>query len=507
VRATREERLAVEADPPASEVLGIAEGGSRSRVAARDRGWLMRRVLLGADLIALTTAFLLVEFVYLGQQATQDAVSLRAEFLLFFLTLPGWIVLAKLYGLYDLDEERADHSTADEVAKVFHLITVGGFVFYAGASLTGLAHPPTAKIVLFWALAIVLVGMGRALARVAARRHQWYVQNTVIVGAGDVGQMIARKVLQHPDYGINLVGFVDPAPKERQEGLGDLCLVDSPAGLSEFVREQSIDRVIVAFSNESHEATLDLIRTLTGLGVCIDIVPRLFPLMGQSVGVHGIEGLPLIALPRGRMPRSTLLIKRAMDIVVSLVGLIVLAPLGAIIAIKIKLDSPGPVFFRQLRMGAGESTFEILKFRTMDSNADERKHEVAPLNKHARDSDDPRMFKVPDDPRVTSFGRFLRRYSLDELPQLINVLRGEMSLVGPRPLILDEDRHVTDWRRRRLFVKPGMTGIWQVLGRDDISLEEMVELDLRYIAGWSLLNDFRLLLRTLPAIVRVRSAY
>src|SRR5581483_987164 len=124
-----------------------------------------------------------------------------------------------------------------------------------------------------------------------------------------------------------------------------------------------------------------------------------------------------------------------------------------------------------------------------------------PLNKHARDSDDPRMFKVPDDPRVTSFGRFLRRYSLDELPQLINVLRGEMSLVGPRPLILDEDRHVTDWRRRRLFVKPGMTGIWQVLGRDDISLEEMVELDLRYIAGWSLLNDFRLLLRTLPAIV------
>ena len=484
-----------------------AESLAPDRLAVHDRGWLMRRMLLVADLVALSTSFVLVDLIYRSDAGPHDAVALNREFLLFFLSLPCWIVLAKLYGLYDLDEERADHSTADELFGVFHLVTVGAFVFYAVASVTRLVEPIPAKIVTFWALAVVAMTCGRGLARIVSRRQGAYVQRTVIVGAGDVGQLIARKVAQHREYGMDVVGFVDSAPKDQQAGLGELKLLGTPDDLPALVESRGIDRVIVAFSNDGHEQTLDLIRTLAALDVCIDVVPRLFPVVGQSVGVHSIEGLSLVALPRVRLSRSTLLLKRSVDVSVALVSLILLSPVLALFALRIKRDSPGPVFFRQTRIGAGGDPFRMFKFRTMRADADARKDDVAGLNKHAHELGDTRMFKVPDDPRVTSFGRFLRRYSLDELPQLINVLRGEMSLVGPRPLIPDEDRHVTDWRRRRLLVRPGMTGPWQVLGRDDLSFEEMVELDYRYVAGWSLVNDLSLVLRTFPAIVRERAAY
>jgi lipopolysaccharide/colanic/teichoic acid biosynthesis glycosyltransferase len=164
--------------------------------------------------------------------------------------------------------------------------------------------------------------------------------------------------------------------------------------------------------------------------------------------------------------------------------------------------------FRQIRAaGDNGAVFRIWKFRTMAADADERKHEVAHLNKHLAPGEDPRMFKIDDDPRVTRVGAFLRRWSLDELPQLLNVARGEMSLVGPRPLILDEHRHVVDWGQRRLDLKPGLTGLWQVLGRDAISFDEMVRLDYRYVTNWSLGEDLRLILRTLPVIARSHGAH
>jgi lipopolysaccharide/colanic/teichoic acid biosynthesis glycosyltransferase len=170
------------------------------------------------------------------------------------------------------------------------------------------------------------------------------------------------------------------------------------------------------------------------------------------------------------------------------------------IAALIKLESRGPVLFRQVRMGFHEREFVIFKFRTMAADAEERKQDVAHLNKHALNGGDARMFKVPDDPRLTRVGRILRRYSLDELPQLLNVVRGEMSLVGPRPLILDEHRFVDDWGLRRLDLKPGITGLWQVLGRDSIPFEEMVRLDYQYVTTWSLWNDLRLLFRTFATL-------
>jgi exopolysaccharide biosynthesis polyprenyl glycosylphosphotransferase len=465
------------------------------------RGWLVRRMLVAADLIGLTFAFLAAMLI-LDQASEVDPVSRPVELAVFILSLPAWVIVAKLYGLYDYDEERTDHSTADDLIGVLHLVTVGSWLFFAFAAVTHRADPGFARLLGFWLFAIIAITAGRAIARGLARKHLAYVQNTIIVGAGDVGQLVAKKLRQHPEYGLNLVGFVDDQPKDRVEGLTDIALLGGLEQLPQMVQILDVERVIVAFSNDSHEDMLDLIRSLKDLDIQIDLVPRFFEVIGTNIGIHTAEGLPLIGLPALRLSRSSLLMKRTMDLMFSITGLVLLAPLFLATAIWIKLDSRGPVFFRQLRMGSGDQTFEIFKFRTMSADADERKQDFAELNKH-RDGDG-RMFKIPNDPRVTRSGRVLRRFSIDELPQLINVVRGEMSLVGPRPLILEEDLHVVDWRRRRLNLKPGITGLWQVLGRDDIGFEEMVRLDYVYVTTWSLLNDLKLILRTIPALYRAR---
>jgi len=473
----------------------------RRTALVRGRGWLVRRLLLAADLVGLAAAFVTAELL-LGSGSGQG-IAIEGEYLLFLLTLPIWVVLAKLYGLYDRDEERTDHSTADDLVGVVHMVTLGSWAFYAGSHIADLAAPQLRKVALFWALAILLVTVGRAAARSYSRRHIAYVQNTVIVGAGDVGQTIARKLVNHPEYGINLVGFVDSEPRERRDDLEHLTLLGPPERLPAIVRLLDVERVIVAFSNDGHEPTLDLIRSLKELEVQVDVVPRLYELVSPGVGIHTVEGVPLVGLPPVRLARSSRLLKRTMDIVVAAFGLLVLAPLLLAIALVIKLDSPGPVFFRQVRMGARDRTFRIFKFRTMAADADARKADVAHLNMHAQNGGDPRMFKIADDPRATRVGRALRRFSLDELPQLLNVLKGEMTLVGPRPLILDEDDEIsTAWARRRLDLKPGITGLWQVLGRSAIPFEEMVKLDYLYVTTWSLANDVRLMFRTLPALLR-----
>jgi len=386
-------------------------------------------MLLLADLVGLVAAFVTVELTLGLGRPLEGGAGVEGEIALFLASLPFWLILTQLYGLYDHDEERADHSTVDDFKGVLHVVTFGAWFFIAAAWVTRLAYPDLEKLLLFWALALALVTFARATARLIARRQVVYLQNTLIVGAGDVGQLVARKLLQHPEYGLNLVGFVDSTPKERRDDLGHLTLLGAPDELPEIIRLLDVERVIIAFSSESHDQTLDLIRSLQEQTVQVDIVPRLFEILSPSVGVHTVEGIPLLGLPALRLSQASRAIKRGLDIALSLLGLVVLAPVGALIALLIKLDSRGPVFFRQERMGAGSRTFRIYKYRTMVEGADERKADLVHLNLHV--GGDARMFKVADDPRVTGIGRFLRRYSLDELPQLLNVLRGQMSLVGP----------------------------------------------------------------------------
>jgi exopolysaccharide biosynthesis polyprenyl glycosylphosphotransferase len=474
----------------------------RRTMSNRRRGWLVRRMLLLADVIGLSLAFVSAELVFGPRGAVADRFSPSVEILVFLATLPAWIIAAKVYGLYDRDEERTDHTTVDDLVGVFHLLTIGAWFTFVSAHLTEVADPQLSKILFFWGLALVLVTVGRAFSRAFCRRQSSYQQNTVIVGAGDVGQTVAHKLLQHPEYGISVLGFIDSKPKERRSDVGDLTLLGSCDHLPGLVRDLNIERVIIAFSNDSHEHTLHLIRSLKDLDVQIDIVPRLFDVVGPGVSLHSVEGLTLIGLAPFRLSRSSRFLKRSTDVSLAALGLVLLLPLFLVVAVAIKLDSSGPVLFGQIRTGLSGNRFRMYKFRTMTVDADQHKESFAHLNKHARAGGDPRMFKIADDPRVTRVGRFLRRYSFDELPQLINVVQGTMSLVGPRPLIPEEDRHVHAWARQRLRLKPGMTGPWQVLGASGIAFHEMVRLDYLYVTSWSLGNDLKLLLRTLPAIFR-----
>ena len=350
----------------------------------------------------------------------------------------------------------------------------------------------------------MLVSCGRIVARALVRRTAAYVQNTLIIGAGSVGQLIARKLLQHPEYGLDIVGFVDDNPTERRSDIGDLAVIGGMGHIALCVELLDVERVIVAFSNDSHETTLETIRELETLDVQIDLVPRLFEGVPPESHFHSAEGLTLIALPRARLSRTSLMLKRRLDIVGSLAGLVLLSPLLLAVgdrdqarlerADPVPADADGPTAARSRSSSSAR----------WPSTRTARKHEVAHLNKHRHPHGDPRMFKVHDDPRMTRVGRVLRRTSIDELPQLWNVLVGEMSLVGPRPLILDEHAHVDGWGLKRLELKPGITGLWQVLGRDDIPFNEMVEFDYRYVTGWSLWNDVKLMFRTIPVLLRRR---
>jgi exopolysaccharide biosynthesis polyprenyl glycosylphosphotransferase len=462
----------------------------------------MRRLLLAADLLGLTTAFLFALAVA-PLTTTGDRVASVWEMALFVASLPLWVILARIHGLYDRDEERSDHSTVDDISGVFQVVTIGTWSFLALMHLTGLPHPTMSRMVVFWLAAVALVPFFRAVSRGIGRKQAAYVQNVIIVGSGEVGRLLEGKIRYHGEYRLNLVGFVDR--EEDVVARGEAPLIGSTDELPALVREHSVHRVVIAFSAESHEQTLDVIRALQGSDVQIDIVPRMFEALGTNARLHTIEGIPLVGLPSRQLSASSRFLKRSLDLVGAVVGLILLSPLFAIVAAWIKLDSSGPVFFRQVRMGAGDEAFRVFKFRTMVNDAERRKSDVAHLNMHV--ADDPRMFKVPNDPRVTRVGAILRRTRIDELPQLINVIRGEMSLVGPRPLILDEDQYVERWARRRLELKPGMTGLWQVLGASDIPFDEMTKLDYLYVTNWSLREDLRLIMLTLPALARARAAY
>ena len=469
------------------------------RARSQGRGWLVRRLLLASDIVGLTVAFFTAELIYEHHNGL-GAFSAPAETLVFGLSLPVWVLVAKLYGLYDRDEERVDHSTADEVLGVFHLTTVGTWVLYAFSYVTHFAYPQVPKLITFWVLASVGIPLLRAGARAAARQTELYAQNTLIVGSDEVAAEIARKLLKHPEYGINLLGFVDASVGPQEPVLSGLKVLGDLRDLPELVGRLDVGRVIIAFPSHDRDEIVDVARALNELDVQVDMVPRFFDMLSPSVDMHSVEGVPLIGIRPAHLSRSSAFVKRSFDIVGAATMLVVLSPVLLIAALAVKLDSSGPILFRQLRMGAGDAPFRIAKLRTMVADAEARKPALAHLNKH--NGHDPRMFKIDDDPRTTRVGSLLRRYSIDELPQLWNVLRGEMSLVGPRPLILEEDRFVRQWRRRRLSLKPGITGLWQVLGRDGISFEDMVRLDYVYVTSWSLGGDLRLLLRTIPVVFR-----
>ena len=493
--------VAVETERPG----GPADGSLDSRHRLRRRR--DHRTLVVCDVAALALAFVSVEILSSEQTLAADGGELRGlrEVLLFVVTLPVWLMIAHAYGLYRSAFDVRSYSIADELVRVLHLATLGTWVVFAGVTVSGVAHPALRRVTAFWLLQIAFVLLFRTVRRALRARSKTDAQRVLVVGAGEVGQLVARRLVAGSDDRVRVVAFVDPEPLRRSSDISRIDLSTSMESVLRLVEEHDVNRVVVAFSSEPDSRLTSIVRELEWRGIQVDIVPRLFEVVGPRAQVHISRGLPLVTVASSGLSRTELAVKRAFDLVVSALLVVALSPLLAVVALAVAFTSRGPIFFRQDRVGRGGRCFRIFKFRTMSRDAEVGRAALAHRNKHVGDGDT-RMMKVHDDPRVTRIGRLLRRTSIDELPQLFNVLLGDMSLVGPRPLVLEEAAHVSDWATSRLVVKPGITGLWQVEGRDDLPFGDMVRLDYHYVVGWSLWHDLLILVRTIPAVIASASS-
>ena len=328
------------------------------------------------------------------------------------------------------------------------------------------------------------------------------VSRVIIVGAGEVGRTVMRTMVARPELGYRILGFVDDNPQKGQTDIGRFKALGGLDNVSKVIGEQQVDEVIITLPWMYHRKILAVVRECERWHVSARIVPDLFQMSLSQVDVNDLGGVPLIGVRKVGLEQEARLVKRGVDVIGALAMLTLGLPLLVLIALAIRLNSPGPVIFTQTRVGVGGKLFKIYKFRSMYEGAETELEHLRELN----EADGP-LFKIHDDPRLTQVGRFLRRTSLDELPQLLNVLRGEMSLVGPRPPIPPEVERYQEWHKRRLETRPGMTGLWQVSGRSLLSFDEMVLLDIYYIENWSLWLDFKILLRTLPQVLLGSGAF
>jgi exopolysaccharide biosynthesis polyprenyl glycosylphosphotransferase len=488
--------------PGAGRALEITASRRPINGRLKGRGWVMRRALLGADTAGILTAGLITTLVF-GQPSEENSLSSLAELALLLSGIPTWVLGAYLAGLYGFDEDRANHSTADDFGRVFMLVTAGSFFLTQAAGLTAKAHPDTAKTTVLWALSIGLILFMRATVRGAARRTEAFRQRTLVLGAGRVGQLLARKLMLHPEYGLDVVGFIDENPAPRPTFLDSIPVLGGIHDVPRIVERDQVERVLIAYSREMHDDMLDLIRRLRDGGVQVDVVPRYFEIIGPRVDIHSVEGLSLIGLPPVRLSRSATLIKRTVDVLIAGSALLLLALPMAIIAFLIRRDTPGGAFFRQTRLGKDMEEFSVLKFRTMRQDTDDADHrEYIASSMESPDLHDGTRFKLNRDDAVTRVGRWLRRTSLDELPQLINVLRGDMSLVGPRPCLPYETEHFSTHHYERFLVPAGLTGLWQVSARAQSTFAEALDMDVLYAQSASLGLDLRLLMRTPLQLLR-----
>lgn len=517
VRSVRP-RIALEdlPDAPArSQEEGRALEEIRRRRASR-RSRLTRRSLLASDAAGLTLAFFVAEALFGWHIGSSEQSGRLGELPVFLLVLPLWLLLAQAYGLYRRDHEQIGHTTAEELVDLFHLVTVGICMFWAAMWLTQAAAPRYSMLFGFWALAILLVGTVRVVARAICRRRARYVQNAVVIGAGRVGHLVAQKLHNHPEYGIRCIGVVDADPIAAVHLDDALQVLGPQSELLQIVAAYDVDRVVLAFSNEAVEYDLDVVHTLRDAGVQIDVVPRLFEMAGSSACVHYVEGLPLVGLCP--LPTSAYRVrKRAADLVMASVALVMLMPLLVLLALLVLVDANGPVLFRSERIGKNGERFRLLKFRTMRADAEHQLTRLIEEDPEAR-AEFEQTHKLRDDPRVTRLGKWLRRTSLDELPQLLNVVRGELSVVGPRPITVREyhlvasQRPEAGWSQVTGYwqfpeLRPGITGLWQVNGRSTMSYDERVRLDKFYVANSSFALDLAIIAKTLRVLGSTSGAY
>jgi exopolysaccharide biosynthesis polyprenyl glycosylphosphotransferase len=453
-----------------------------------------------ADAMAVSAALLLASIIRFELLPGSPAARLDYALITLFST-PVWLVLFWIYRLY---EPRQVLSPVNEFKQVFHGVVGGVVLIFIADSLFNL------NLARGWALialgcSLVLVAGERLVVRKTLhffRRRGGDATRTLVVGANHEGHTIARTLQRESWLGYKILGFVDDQIT-RGEAAGPAGeVLGTTAEIKQLIDEHRVTLVLIASTAFDATRLNRLFWELQDIDVDLQITSGTIDLMASRMTVQSVAGMPLLYVRRTGIDRTQRTIKRTIDILGSFVGLVVLSPVLAAFALWIRKDSPGGAFFKQERAGRDGEPFLCWKFRTMIADAESRRAELEHL------SEGPGLlFKLKEDPRITAVGRRLRAWSLDELPQLWNVLRGEMSLVGPRPALPSEVEQYDDWVRNRLKVKPGMTGLWQVSGRTDTSFSDYVRYDLFYIQNWSLALDLWIMWRTLRAVTTREGAH
>ena len=461
-----------------------------------------------ADVLLINLAFAVAY--WLRYDLQWFAVVDKASFVPYKSFIPICLALtALLLGIYGLSGVYSQHRGASWFDQVYRLLTgtATGIILMIFVIVFFFRPFLYSRLIFFYAgvLITVFLGLnrvGKRILRNHLRKQGLGVDRLLIVGAGEVGRTLMRNIVAHPTLGYHIVGFVDDDPDKGSTDIGRFRALGNTANIPRLVKELAIDEVIITLPWMYHRKIVSIIAQCEREQVQVRIVPDIFQMALSHLDVEDLGGIPMIGVRDISISGSQMVFKRAMDVTVSAVGLFLLSPLFLLIGLIIKVDSPGLVLFKQIRVGKGERLFTCFKFRSMHQGADEEKEKLLERNEAGGP-----FFKIRKDPRITLAGRFLRRTSLDELPQLFNVLMGHMSLVGPRPAPPSEVQRYQPWHRRRLEVAPGITGLWQVSGRSELTFDEMVLLDLYYIENWSPLLDLQILLRTMPKVITGEGAY
>jgi exopolysaccharide biosynthesis polyprenyl glycosylphosphotransferase len=473
---------AVESAPLPSREVEVADQPLGDAVLGRETTY--RRLLGVADALAVSVALVASAVLIGGDELAMGALAVPVLF----------VLIAKGMGLYDRDAELLHKTTLDEFPKLLGLATITTLLIWLadGALIQG----EIGRAQMIASLGILLVGM--IVLRSAARAiagHTTPPERCLFVGDAASAEEFREKLAMSHSVRAELVGWLPAIGKRETDPRDDLLSL--PERIRSLVSERDVHRIVLGPGASSNEL-LDSVRRIKDNAIKVSVMPNVARLVNTSVELDRLNGITLLGVRRFEMTFSSRLVKRTFDIVGSSLALVLLAPLLLATGIAIRLDSRGPALFRQTRAGRHGNSFEMVKFRSMVDGADQRKEEL----RHLNEADG--VFKIADDPRITRVGVWIRALHIDELPQLWNVLRGEMSLVGPRPLPLDEDRRIEGWHRRRLDLSPGITGPWQILGSARIPVREMVKLDYQYVADWSLWNDVRILLLTIGHVARRR---
>jgi len=410
-----------------------------------------------------------------------------------------WLAVFSFSHLYDFESL---FWGAGEFSRVFNAITLGVVILVFGSFALKLHGISRGWMLLSWLLAIGTVSAGRLGFRkgVAALRRRGVIRSrTLIVGTNNEAKLLLARA-ERPASGLHPVGYVGYSGDRSH--MGHLPCLGSYDEVASTVQENGIECVMIASSNAPHEEVTSMVQSLRGLPVDVHISSGLFDILTSRVLVREIGGVPMVTIRPIPLNKGAIRTKRAIDLLIAYSVLLLLSPVWLLLAALIKLTSPGPVLYKQERVGRDGQPFMMYKFRSMVADADKHKESLEHLNQA-----DGLLFKIRNDPRVTKVGRLMRKFSVDEFPQLLNVIEGDMSLVGPRPPLPGEVAKYEEWHFRRLQVVPGMTGLWQISGRSDLSFDDAVKLDIYYIENWSPRLDFSILFRTIPVVLLPKGAY